>query len=96
MVKLGEIFNRRSGIFRFKSVDDYQFDFHTLGKHTFYINTGVAACRYTGGIFGKACQIRGQFDENTVAFNGTYNSRYGFTRSEFIGVLLPCAEQFFV
>ena len=43
MVKLGEIFNRRSGIFRFKSVDDYQFDFHTLGKHTFYINTGVAA-----------------------------------------------------
>jgi len=56
----------------------------------------MTACRDAGGIFGKACQIRCQLNEYTIAFNRANNSGHGFARSKLVGILFPCAEQLFV
>lgn len=88
MVKFGEILYRRSRIFRLKRIDNYQFYLHAFREHTFYINTCMTACRDAGGIFGKACQIRCQLNEYTIAFNRANNSGHGFARSKFVGILL--------
>ena len=96
MIEVGKIFYRRRGIFCLESVHDNQLDFHSFREHTFNIHPCVTACRYARRILGKSCQIGRQLDENSVAFNGTDNSRNGFAGCKFIGVLLPCAEQLLV